>query len=639
MGQKCNKYIKYNYGDDGIIMGVYTADSNNELTLLTKGDISDKSNNNIPIKESSEHLDEECCSELGHIYDNSVGKCYYKENLCKDINGDWVNQFVFDEDGVVYGYYMSEESNNTTINNQKTRKAEKTGNARVAKFNLDPECCDKLGYDFDYNKNKCYYKRGCENIKIVFNVNGESGLVFTKGYDQNCYLNLSFDYLISYLVEDITNYFNELPPQTKRLGVSDVIDKLKLSLLIEKKVPDGLETILKGDLYELNGDDGYNDCGIKIEGLNSTINALLDGDRLLNEDDRVNIVKGDLISYNVNIKDEAVINAIIDEEIKFSILVENMLIDFSIEMDNIVLDKVCENTIIREKIKSDISTYDLVKTIDNKKSWVSTKQDRIFDLSYRDTDYSITDERLVLNTKEIDLETSVSNAIEEDVSLFIKNNPGILIGDGGDTYSGIDLTKLLSKKVENITFIKDIIKMFYSELIDVKSRKVISGYPNLKMIYERYLNSEYYLDGVKSNSYDYRILDKFLDLLGNYWVDLIEQVIPATTLWGGSHIIKNMIFNDNKFKYRRYSLKFCKSKPTKIASNIGFEDVEVIQTYLQRNRNVERYNKQSKCNEVYIESYNDDASTIDFISYGSTELGNVENVGSVIYISEELNDG
>jgi len=634
MGRKCNKYIKYNYGDDGIIMGVYTADSNNGLTLLTKGDITDKSNNNIPIRESSEHLDEECCSELGHIYDNSVGKCYYKNNLCKDINGNWVNQFVFDEDGVVYGYYMSEESNNTTINNQKTRKDEKIGNVKVAKFNLDPECCDKLGYPFDYNKNKCYYKRGCENIKIVFNVNGESGLVFTTGYDQNCYLNLSFDYLISYLVEDITNYFNELPPLTKRLGVSNVIDKLKLSLLIEKKVPDGLETILKGDLYELNGDDGYNDCGIKIEGLNSTINALLDGDSLLNEDDRVNIVKGDLISYNVNIKDEAVINAIIDEEIKFSILVENMLIDFSIEMDNIVLDKVCENTLIREKVKRGIPTYDLVKTIDNKKSWVSTKQDRIFDLPYRDTDYSITDERLVVNTKEIDLETSVSNAIEEDVSLFIKNNPGILIGDGGDTYSGIGLTKLLSKKVENITFIKDIVKIFYSELIDVKSRKVISGYPILKMIYERYLNSEYYLGGLKSNSYDYRILDKFLDLLGNYWVDLIEQVIPATTLWGGSHIIKNMIFNDNKFKYRRYSLKFCKSKSTKIASNVGFEDVEVIQTYLQKNRNVERYNNQSKCNEVYIESYNDDASTIDFISYGSTELGNVENVGSVTYLSE-----
>jgi uncharacterized coiled-coil protein SlyX len=53
---------------------------------------------------------------------------------------------------------------------------------------------------------------------------------------------------------------------------------------------------------------------------------------------------------------------------------------------------------------------------------------------------------------------------------------------------------------------------------------------------------------------------EFMDKIGDYWLDLIEQVVPATTIWEGcdnsGKIYRNTIFDQNKFKYKKYSLNF-----------------------------------------------------------------------------------
>jgi hypothetical protein len=51
-------------------------------------------------------------------------------------------------------------------------------------------------------------------------------------------------------------------------------------------------------------------------------------------------------------------------------------------------------------------------------------------------------------------------------------------------------------------------------------------------------------------------MNNFANLIGNYWVDLIEQVIPATTIWGSTRIYGNTIFDEQKFKYKSYSSFF-----------------------------------------------------------------------------------
>ena len=51
-----------------------------------------------------------------------------------------------------------------------------------------------------------------------------------------------------------------------------------------------------------------------------------------------------------------------------------------------------------------------------------------------------------------------------------------------------------------------------------------------------------------------------MDKIGDYWLDLVEQLVPATTIWEGcdnsGKIYRNTIFDQNKYPYRKYSLKY-----------------------------------------------------------------------------------
>jgi hypothetical protein len=92
--------------------------------------------------------------------------------------------------------------------------------------------------------------------------------------------------------------------------------------------------------------------------------------------------------------------------------------------------------------------------------------------------------------------------------------------------------------------------------IDVKSRKILSGYPTLRAIYDRYMNSGKYC-AKPSLAFDYYKMDEFSNLITTYWDDLIEQVIPSTTLWGSIKVYTNTFFDQQKLKYKPYSSIFC----------------------------------------------------------------------------------
>lgn len=119
----------------------------------------------------------------------------------------------------------------------------------------------------------------------------------------------------------------------------------------------------------------------------------------------------------------------------------------------------------------------------------------------------------------------------------------------------IDINSLLTQPLSSITTVEDFEYILRSELIDAKNRKTISGYPTLRLVYDRYMSSLDYCSQ-KSSQFDYFTMDRFADLIGNYWVDIVEQVIPATTLWGSTRIYSNTIFDSQKFQYRAYSSFF-----------------------------------------------------------------------------------
>lgn len=119
--------------------------------------------------------------------------------------------------------------------------------------------------------------------------------------------------------------------------------------------------------------------------------------------------------------------------------------------------------------------------------------------------------------------------------------------------SSVDYNELITQPLSSVTTVEDFDYFLSSELIDAKDRKTLSAYPTLRGLYDRYLNSSGYCSQI-SSAFDYQSMEQFAGLVGNYWVDIIEQVIPATTIWGATKIYSNTIFDSQKFKYKAYTL-------------------------------------------------------------------------------------
>ena len=77
-----------------------------------------------------------------------------------------------------------------------------------------------------------------------------------------------------------------------------------------------------------------------------------------------------------------------------------------------------------------------------------------------------------------------------------------------------------------------------------------SGYPTLSSIYWKYLLSEE-LIGEQNNNFTYQTMMAYVDGLGEYWVRLVEQMIPATTIWNTGVKYENSIFHRQKVAWRR----------------------------------------------------------------------------------------
>lgn len=113
--------------------------------------------------------------------------------------------------------------------------------------------------------------------------------------------------------------------------------------------------------------------------------------------------------------------------------------------------------------------------------------------------------------------------------------------------------------VNSETTFEEFKSQIQQNLIDPKTRQGISDYPLLRYLYERYLN----FCGLnpctdKSNQYNYNTLTDFVKLIGNYWIDLVEQFVPATAIWkGGSMVYRNTMFDQPKFQYKNFNIGYC----------------------------------------------------------------------------------
>jgi len=202
--------------------------------------------------------------------------------------------------------------------------------------------------------------------------------------------------------------------------------------------------------------------------------------------------------------------------------------------------------------------FKLQKVVDNKKSWLEN-DDKIrasFDGDY-DAYYYIDNEKLALNVKNIDLFLNPSQGIAYDVWVQSRKydypipESGLTVGY--PVPGGVDWTYIDPKPKEKTFF--EFYQTFWENMINVRNRQYITdgktgGYPTLQSIWWKYIEQESTIN-VPNNKYTYQKLIDYVEGIGPYWMKLVEQMVPATTIWNTGVKLENSIFQKQKFVYRR----------------------------------------------------------------------------------------
>ena len=434
-----------------------------------------------------------------------------------------------------------------------------------------------------------------------------------------------------------------------------------------------------------SSEDNQLTCNMVVENMlndlyfESGLSALTNGVTQFNESFSKSALTSNWVSFTSTISDPEVIAQMLNNKVKFSILLSNPCGEISILLDNIEMEKTCDIIKREDLLVTKNPGFELERVIDNKKSWLSNTEleNRSFEITktndtkpYRWTNYNVNNEKLIINSKEIDLDINLASAIETDVWCYVNDNPCILSAkttcdpcsdclyksfqddscfefqdtnpyefmDGdytGSTYANnccgdnaLDFNEILTHPITGLTTIEEFINIITSELVDAKNRKTISQYATLKALYDRYLNSNFYC-GTNSSAFNYMSMEQFANLLGNYWVDIIEQMVPATTIWASTKVYTNTVFDQQKFKYRSYTSFFCIDDVAGIqvsnpigGSNHQYKEVSVELFSINKKDNdydlkIESKNK-TLCDKIFITQMNS----------GSDFVGNVKIINS-----------
>jgi hypothetical protein len=202
--------------------------------------------------------------------------------------------------------------------------------------------------------------------------------------------------------------------------------------------------------------------------------------------------------------------------------------------------------------------FKLRMTIDNNKSWLE-EDNKLRTNSQGDYNayYYAADEKLVLNVKNIDLFLNPAQGLVYDIweqsRLYDYPIPESGLTIGYPVPGGVDSTFIKPEPKKKTFF--EFSQTFWENMINVRNRQYISdgktgGYPTLQSIWWKYIESEQTV-GIPTNKYTYQKLIDYVDGINPYWMQLVEQMIPATTIWNTGTKFENSILQKQKFVYRR----------------------------------------------------------------------------------------
>jgi len=201
--------------------------------------------------------------------------------------------------------------------------------------------------------------------------------------------------------------------------------------------------------------------------------------------------------------------------------------------------------------------FEITKTIDNQKSWEINTETRKNNSDFNGVDYTTESDDLVLNTKMVEVYLNMGQGITYDIwdmsAQYDYPIPNTGLTAPYPSPGLIDWTFINPKPKEKSFF--EFAQSFYNNFINVRNRWTISdgktgGYPTLQSVFWNYLQSEETV-GIPSNKFTYQKMIDFTLGLGDYWQRLLEQVVPATTIWMTGQKMDNSAFHRQKIVWRR----------------------------------------------------------------------------------------
>jgi hypothetical protein len=202
--------------------------------------------------------------------------------------------------------------------------------------------------------------------------------------------------------------------------------------------------------------------------------------------------------------------------------------------------------------------FKLTQVVDNNKSWLE-EDNRIRVSTNADYNayYYVDNEKLVLNVKNVDLFLNPSQGLVYDVweqsRRYDYPIPESGLTVGYPVPGGVDWTFVKPEPKKKTFF--EFSQTFWENMINVRNRQYISdgktgGYPTLQSIWWKYIEQEQTIN-VPNNKYTYQKLIDYVDGIGPYWMKLVEQMVPATTIWNTGVRMENSVLHKQKFVYRR----------------------------------------------------------------------------------------
>jgi len=182
--------------------------------------------------------------------------------------------------------------------------------------------------------------------------------------------------------------------------------------------------------------------------------------------------------------------------------------------------------------------YDIVSKVDNRQRQVAD--------SYGS---------FIFNRKNIEVYLSSANAINYDIW---RKSRELEISFGSQTL----------EPQTGVTFAEYVDRMMSTQITNSHTIKYKKNYIKLEDIFQDYVSSTGF------TSYNYPDVNEFISKMGPYWTKVLDQIVPATTLWTGGNLIENNIFGRPKYKY----IKPC--QPVEIVEDL-YPDFEQLISEIQ----------------------------------------------------------